>query len=266
MSSRANPMTDDELDAILGRIAELQGRDISMVALAPADFARRFVESQTPAVGLGGRQARAYRFGLLVAALVLLALAIAGFILVGSALLRPGPEDRLLGADEVVCLDLVPADLVGEIYNPNRRGPSGLLIRTAETEEFHGEDDYVRCDYRHVSVEDVNVEGAGDHFLSIAVRTRSTEGSLADDIAHTWLGLDAVPRAVDGHPAWQNRCMASPRSSSASCNKAVAVFAEPWFIVITMVRGSHPIPTEIVPALIPVLVERLEQTGPARTP
>jgi hypothetical protein len=217
-------------------------------------------------VGLGGRQTRAYRIGLLVAALVLLALAIAGFIVVGSALLRPAPVDRLLSADAVVCSDLVPADLVREIYNSNPRGPGGLLIRTAETEEFGGDDDFVRCDYRHVSVEDVSVEGAGDQFLSIAVRTRSTEASLADDIAHTWLGRDAVSGNVHGHQAWQNRCMAYPRSSSASCNKAVAVFADPWFIVITMVRGSHPIPTEIVPALIPVLVESLERSGPAKAP
>jgi hypothetical protein len=152
--------------------------------------------------------------------------------------------------------DLVSADLVRALYSSWLH--IGLSNPPAETQGFGGDDDYVGCTYEG---------GEGEIFsIRIAVRTRSTVASRADDIAHTWLGPDAVTGTADGHPAWQNRCMADPWWSNLGCIKAVAVFAEPWFIVITMVRGSHPIPTEIVPALIPVLVERLEQTGPARTP
>jgi len=172
---------------------------------------------------------------------------------------QPEPGGPSLAVDPC---SLLPEDLVSDAlgFEPPYR------MAAQREDNFHGNSSYLTCIY----VDDGSDPTSGwGNSLTVAVRRVATTAAQAPELAHMWLG-EGFDDTISGAPVWLNECMTSSRLfSDIYCRAVVAVYAEPYFVLIvadsSSVQDDIAVSNgeEVARSLIPLLLANLSQSeGP----
>jgi hypothetical protein len=164
--------------------------------------------------------------------------------------IAPPPESTVVPTEFVdfdPC-DLVPLDTVTALL----RTPSGFSIEAHRRTDFRGDTAYVGCEY-YDDADGTSWSGT----VSIAVRTRTTTAVEAAEVAKRWLGEAAID-TIEGRPIWLNGCMASsPAITNPYCFLAIAVSAEPYFLIVQPNVLTMADSEMTARALVPIILANL---------